>query len=173
MRQNLVLMFVFFLPSVATAQLTYEQRAAYAKDPLWIDRVGVAAQQQAVIAQGENPATCCQQSAQEALAPGASTLCSLKIEPGSPTAPTYLQLSSTERHNARARLAANVMQNTAMWAPRFAAQIASDSCVAPPFTDAALQAYLTRAWDLWALTPEQAATPVAPPPQPAPTIIKE
>lgn len=161
MRQSLLLMCLCLWPTVGVAQLTYEQRAAFAKDQTFIDRVGVAAQQQSVIAQGENPPTCCQTSAQEALAPGASTLCSLVIPPGSPTAPDYVKAKSVDRHNARARLAVSVAQNPSLWAQRFAASIASDTCVVPPFTDAQLQAYMTRMWDLWALSPELAATATA------------
>jgi hypothetical protein len=148
------------LPRVGVAQLTYEQRAVFAKDPIWQDRVGVASQQQSVLAQGENPATCCQTSTQEALAPGASNLCSLVLPPGSPTAPASIQQRSIDRHHARARLAIDVSRNPHVWGPRMAAMIASDSCVAPPFTDAQLQAYMTRAWDIWALTPDLAVFPV-------------
>jgi len=163
MRQSLLLMCLCLWPTVGVAQLTYEQRAAFAKDPIWQDRVGVAAQQQAVIAQGENPVTCCQTSTQEALAPGVSNVCSLVIPPGVPTAPVHVQNHSVQRHNARALLAKEVVHNPAIWAQRMGATIASDACVAPPFTDAQLQAYMTRAWDLWALSPELAATPVAKP----------
>jgi hypothetical protein len=166
--------FLLLIPTASFAQLTYEQRAAFAKDPIWIDRVGVAAQQQSVIAQGENPELCCQTSAQEALAPGASNLCSLVIPPGTPTAADHIKLHSIDRHAARAQLAMNVTRNPGDMAWRMAAAIASDSCVAPPFTDAQLQAYMTRAWDLWSLPPELAAPPVvqvnptalAPAPQP-------
>ena len=163
MRQSLLLMCLCLWPTVGVAQLTYEQRATFAKDPIWQDRVGVAAQQQAVIAQGENPATCCQTSTQEALAPGVSNVCSLVIPPGVPTAPVHVQNHSVQRHNARALLAKEVVHNPAIWAQRMGATIASDACVAPPFTDAQLQAYMTRAWDLWALSPALAAAPVEKP----------
>jgi hypothetical protein len=157
---KILVMFFVLLPGTAFAQLTYEQRAAFAKDQTWQDRVGVAAQQQAVLAQGENPANCCQTSAQDALAPGNSNLCSLVIPPGVPTAPAYVQNHSIKRHEARALLAREVVKDPLLWAQRMSGSIASDSCVAPPFTDTQLQAYMTRAWDLWALTPELAAPPV-------------
>ena len=118
------------------------------------------------MAQGEHPATCCQTSSQEALAPGASNLCSLTIPPGVPTAPEHVLLASIDRHNARVRLAIDVTQNPLLWAQRMSATVASDSCVtSADFTDTALQAYMVRAWDIWALSPELSATPVQPPPE--------
>jgi hypothetical protein len=164
MRVFLVAVFVS-LPSLAFGQMTYEQRAALAKDPVWQDRVGIAAQQQAVVAHGENPTTCCQTAVQEALADGERNLCTVTIAPGVPTAPAWVLTASADRHNARVRLALDLSQNPMLWAQRMATTIASDACVpGAAFTDAELQSYMAHAWDIWSLSPELSATPVEPPP---------
>jgi hypothetical protein len=167
-RRPLFALLVLAVPNLAAAQLTYEQRAALAKNPVWQDRVGIAAQQQAVVAQGENPATCCQISTQEALVarPG-KTLCDLSIPAGKPGAPAYLLEASAARHAARATLAGDVLQSALQWSQRMSALIASDQCVLDDkFTDAQLQSYMIRLWDLYALTPALAAAPVPPPSPP-------
>lgn len=166
----LLILLMGLVPITASAQtMSYEERAALAKDPQWQDRIGIAAQQQATIAQSENPVTCCQTSAQTALAPAkASTLCDLVIPPGSTSAPDYVQEKSVARHNARATLALDVYHNPTIWSQRIAGMISADACVTKAFTDGQIQAYLARLWDLIALTPELAAVPAPPEPE-APT----
>jgi hypothetical protein len=148
------------------AQMTYEERAALAADSIWQQRVGIAAQQQAIVVNGEPPETCCQTSTQEVLASTSGkqtvrTLCDVILPPGDPKPPGYLRNASIDRHAARQQLATQVLEHAATWAGKMAAIIASDSCVTgPDFADAALQAYMLRLWDIYALSPDLAATPV-------------
>lgn len=162
------------VPTLAAGQMTYEQRAALAADATWQARVGIAAQQQAIVVQAEKPATCCQTSTQEALAntSGKQTtrvLCDVIIPPGNANAPEYVVAHSTERHGARQTLAIDVVNHADIWSQKFAAVIASDACVtSSSFADTALQSYMIRLWDIYALSPELAAAPVAPPVTPTP-----
>jgi hypothetical protein len=177
MRGLLLVAFVF-VPTLAMAQATYLDRATMGRDPEFIARVGVAVQGQAILAEGESPDLCCQTTTQiemVGLKGGIMSLCDIKRPPGSPTAPDASKLLSRDRHAARQRFNRQIMANAVDWANRMAPIVASDTCVPLTVTDAQLQTYVLRLWDVMALPPELAnepfvpATPTAtaPPPMPA------
>lgn len=162
MKRVLMVVGLLVLPVPALAQMTYEQRAAMAADTVFQNRVGIAAQQQAVVVQGENPVLCCQISTQQALVfrGGKQTLCDLTTPAGDNQAAQYIKDWSTARHNSRAQMSQQVLNTSREWALRMAGIIASDSCITATTTDVQLQTYMTRLWDLYALSPQLAATPV-------------
>ena len=172
---------VLVLIPVAVAAQTYLDRATMGTDPAFIKRVGVAAQQQAIIVEGEPPDTCCQTTTQMAMASTSGkqtvkSLCDVIIPPGSATAPDTLKLQSRNRHDARGRFNRQVIANASQWAQQLAPIIASDTCVPLDVTDATIQSYMLRLWDVMALPPELATAPFVPatPPVPPvpPTLLK-
>ena len=166
---------LLLLPTVASAQ-TYIDRATMGTDQVFISRVGVAAQQQSIIVEGEAPDTCCQTTTQMAMASTSGkqtvkSLCDVILPPGSTTAPDTLKLQSRQRHDARGRFNRQVIANASQWARQLAPIIASDPCIPLDVTDATIQSYMLRLWDVMALPPELATAPfvpAAPPPPPTP-----
>ena len=97
------------LLAVTLGAQTYIDRATMGRDPNFIARVGVAAQQQAIIVEGEAPDTCCQTSTQQAMASSSGkqtikSLCDVIIPVGDPKANEITKQLSRDRHMARLAL---------------------------------------------------------------------
>ena len=126
------LLVVLLAPAFVQAQ-TYIDRAEMARDPAFVSRVGVAAQQQAIIVEGEAPETCCQTTTQATMASSSGkqiikTLCDVIRPNGDPNAAEALKQLSRDRHTARLRFASQVIANAPKWSGDMAAIIASDAC---------------------------------------------
>ena len=177
---GLTMSLVLLLGLALTAQTPpYTDRAKMAADPAFQSRVGIAVQQQAILAMGENPDVCCQATTQSSMAlkPGTKELCAVTITGGTPGASDLVKARSRERHQARQRFAAQTIANPDQWARSLAGIVAADNCIPLDVTDAAIQSYLIRLWDIVALPPELAnaivvTTPAAPPIIPPPTQLK-
>lgn len=177
MRSVIVLGLLLLSASSSSAQVMYIDRATMGRDPEFIARVGVAAQQQSIIAQGEPPETCCQVSTQSTMASSSGkqivkTLCDVIRPAGDPNANEATKQLSRDRHTARLRFASQVIANAPKWSADMAPIIASDTCVPLDVTDETIQSYMLRLWDIYALPPELANAPVivtgAPIPPPTP-----
>lgn len=158
----------------AAAQVAYTDRAIMGTDPVFISRVGVAAQQQAIIVQGQPPDTCCQTTTQATMSSNGGkqeikTLCDVIRPNGDPNADTTVKTLSRDRHAARQRFSSQVIANASQWAADMAPIIASDTCIPLDVTDATIQSYMLRLWDIYALPPDLANAPPPPPPARAPT----
>jgi hypothetical protein len=172
--QFLHVLVVFAFLAASLGAQTYLDRATMGTDPDFTRRVGVAAQQQSILAEGEPPDTCCQTTTQIEMVGKKQvviSLCAIGRPAGKPNAPDATKLLSRERHAARQRFNRQVMGDARGWAARMAPMIASDTCVPLDVTDAALQSYVIALWDVLALSPELANAPFEPaaPPPPPPT----
>lgn len=182
MRLVFILALNLVAASNAIAQVTYIDRATMGRDPDFIARVGVAAQQQAIISQGEPPDTCCQVTTQSTMASSSGkqiikTLCDVIRPAGDPNANEATKQLSRDRHTARQRFASQVIADAPHWSASLAPIIASDTCVPLDVTDETIQSYMLRLWDISALPPELANAPIVPtgnplPPPTPPTNLK-
>ncbi len=174
--RSVYVLVIFALLGVPLGAQTYLDRATMGANQDFIARVGVAVQGQAILAEGENPDTCCQSTTQIEMVGKKGvviSLCDVALAAGKPNAPDTAKLLSRDRHAARQRFNRQVTGDARGWATRIAPIIAADTCIPLTVTDTALQSYVVRLWDVLALSPElanapfePAAVPPAPPPPP-------